>query len=123
MARKKAAAAKAVEKNMEAETVAVKKSETKTGAEAVKETETKTAEKKASEKSAARKTPVKENIYVQFMGNEVSMADIMKKVKENWTKVLKNKVGDMKSVTLYVKPEEGKAYYVINEEVKGAVEL
>ena len=47
----------------------------------------------------------------------------MKQVKEIWTKELKNKVGDMKSVTLYLKPEENKAYYVINEEVTGSIDM
>ncbi|MDO5539087.1 MAG: DUF6465 family protein [Eubacteriales bacterium] len=83
----------------------------------------KTTAKTAVTKTTVKKTAVKETVYVQFMGNEVSTDEIMKKVKENWTKVLKNKVGDMKSVTLYIKPEEGKAYFVINDDVTGSVEL
>ena len=47
----------------------------------------------------------------------------MQKVKENWTKVLKNKVGDMKDVKVYLKPEERKAYYVVNGNATGAVDL
>lgn len=65
----------------------------------------------------------KQTIYVQYMGNEITTDDIMKKVKEYWTRELKKKVSEMKNVTIYVKPEEGKAYYVINEEITGAIEL
>ena len=60
----------------------------------------------------------KQTIYVQYMGDE-----IMKKIKEYWTKELKKKVSEMKNVTVYVKPEEGKAYYVINDEITGDVAL
>lgn len=108
----KAAAAK---KPVVKEEVAVKEED------AVKEE--KPAEKKNVKKPAAKKAAVKENVYVQCMGIEVSTDDIMKKVKENWTKVLKNKVADMNSVTVYIKPEEGKAYFVINDDVTGSVEL
>ena len=33
------------------------------------------------------------------------------------------KVSEMKSLTLYLKPEENKAYYVINDEITGSVEI
>ena len=91
----------------------------------VKETaEIEKAVKKApAKKVSAKKAAVKETIMVQYMGKEVSTDDLMKKVKEYWTKELNNKVGDLKSVTLYVKPEEGKTYFVINEDVTGSVEI
>lgn len=106
-------------KKTAAKETAVKEAMAKTAEEKKAPVEKKTAEKKAPAKKAA----VKETVMVQYMGNEVSTADLMKKVKEHWTKQLKNKVGDMKSVTLYVKPEEGKAYFVINEDVTGYVEM
>lgn len=99
------------------------KAEEKTAGEKKIKAETKTAEKRAVKAASAKKAEVKEKVYLQFMGREICTDDIMKKVKENWTKVLKNKVGDMKSVTLSVKPEEGKAYFVINDDVTGSVEL
>lgn len=78
---------------------------------------------KTTKTAAAKKTVVKEEVYLQCFGKEVNKDDIMKQVKEIWTKQMKNKVGDMKSVTLYLKPEENKAYYVINGDVTGSVEL
>lgn len=65
----------------------------------------------------------KQTIYVQYMGDEITTDEIMKKIKEYWTKELKKKVSEMKNVTVYVKPEESKAYYVINDEITGDVAL
>lgn len=65
----------------------------------------------------------KQTIYVQYMGDEITTDEIMKKIKEYWTKELKKKVSEMKNVIVYVKPEEGKAYYVINDEITGDVAL
>lgn len=78
---------------------------------------------KAAAKAPAKKNVVKEEVYLQCFGKEVSKDDLMKTVKEIWTKQMKNKVGDMKSVALYLKPEENKAYYVINGDVTGSIEL
>ena len=105
------------------EAVADKVADVKKTAVAEKTAEKKTIAKKKSAKKATTKTAVKETVFVQYMGNEFNTADIMKKVKEKWTKDMKKKVSDLKSVTLYVKPEEHKAYFVINEDVTGAVEL
>ena len=66
---------------------------------------------------------MKTEMYLQFYGKEYSEKEILQKVKEIWTKVLKNKVGDMKDVKIYLKPEESKAYYVINGDTTGEVEL
>ena len=115
---------------MEAVAAPAKKEEVKEivqNAEEVKETvkkETAKAEEKATaKKSAAKKTPIKETVYVQYLGKEINHQDIVKQVKEVWTKQLKKKVGDMKSITIYFKPEENTAYYVINDDVKGSISL
>ena len=89
-----------------------------------KATDKKVTEKKAvTKKAPAKKAVVKENVVIQFGGKETTTTDIMKNVKAYWTKELKNKVGDLKSVTLYVKPEENKVYFVINNDVTGSVDL
>ena len=90
--------------------------------EEVKET-AKAEEKATAKKAAAKKTPIKETVYVQYLGKEINHQDIVKQVKEVWTKQLKKKVGDMKSITIYFKPEENTAYYVINDDVKGSISL
>lgn len=83
----------------------------------------KDTKERAVKKQAAKKVPVKETIYLQYLGREIDAEDIKKKVKEKWTKELKNKVSDIKSITLYLKPEENAAYYVINGEITGNVIL
>lgn len=80
------------------------KAETKTAA---KKTETKAAAKKP----AAKKVDPKFDLYIQFGGATVSVKDIEKNVK----KVVKGK----KAYTVYVKPEESKAYIVADGETTG----
>lgn len=123
-ATEKTTAAKTGEKAVKAVTETVKEAAKKVEEvaadtkKAVKTTATNTATK-----TAAKKTAVKETVYLQYMGKEISKEELMKQVKEIWTKQLKNKAGDMKSVTLYLKPEENRAYYVINGDVTGSVEM
>ena len=93
--------------------------------EAKKEAEVKKAEPKKVEKAVevktkattAKKAPAKaakveNNIYVQFSGMEFDTAAIEKAVKADYT--AKNGKKDMKSVSIYIKPEDMKAYYVID---------
>ena len=88
------------------------------GKEAVKETA-----KDSAKRTTTRKTAVKETVYLQYLGKEINKDDLVKQVKDIWTKELKNKAGDLKSVTLYLKPEENMAYYVINDDVTGSIAL
>lgn len=83
-------------------------------------------------KTVARKTTKKETmdekteVFVQYGGNEYSEKSIMQKVEAAWEAEGK-KISAIKKVKLYVKPEDKRAYYVINEGLKngstGAVEL
>ena len=106
-------AVKAAEKTTKA--VAEKAEEVK---EAVKETA-----KAPAKRTTTRKTAVKETVYLQYLGKEINKDDLVKQVKDIWTKELKNKAGDLKSVTLYLTPEENMAYYVINDDVTGSIAL
>ena len=89
--------------------------------EVKKAAEKKTAAKKTT--AAKKKAELKTELFLQFAGKEFTEKDILQKVKDVWTKTLKNKVGDMKDVKIYLKPEESAAYYVINGETTGKVEL
>ena len=115
MATKKATAAKAETKTetKAAPKAAAKKTETKAAAPkaAAKKTETKAAPKAAAKKPAAKKADPKFDLYIQFGGATVSVKDIEKNVK----KVVKGK----KAYTVYVKPEESKAYIVADGETTG----
>lgn len=82
--------------------------------------------KKAAKKTAAKttkKAELKTEFFLQFSGKEYTKKEILKKVKDVWTKDLKNKVGDMKDVKIYLKPEESAAYYVVNGDTTGKIDL
>lgn len=77
------------------------------------------AKKETAAKTTTRKTAVKENLHVEFAGKSYTTEDLVKIAKDVWKYDLKRKVGDFKSVELYVKPEESVVYYVINGDVAG----
>ena len=76
--------------------------------------------KKEVKKTAAkrtRKAAVKESVYLQYLGKELNSADIVETAKKA------SGVETITSITVYLKPEENKAYYVVNGDVTGSVEL
>ncbi len=110
-----------------------KKAPAKKTTPAKKTAETKTAAKKTTtaKKTTAKKTTkaaaeVKAEVFVQYQGMETSEKEIMDKVIAAWEAEGK-KASAIKRVKLYVKPEDYKVYFVINEGLKncstGAVEL
>lgn len=117
-------AAKEVKKAAEKKVAETKKAVEKVAADTKKAVEKKAAEtKKAVEKAAAEKKPagrkaavkepaVQETVYVQYMGDEFNTADLVKAAVEDYKASNKDAV---KTVNLYVKPEERTAYYVIND--------
>ena len=88
---------------------------------------TKDAAKKTESKktSAAKKTAASApvgKVYVQFAGKEIVTDGLVETVKEIW-KDAGHRVSSIKSLDIYVKPEESAAYYVINGTETGRVEL
>ena len=82
------------------------------------------AKKPAAKKTAAKKTSAKKDIkvkaIVEYYGKQGEEKEIIASVKKAWTKSGR-KVGEIKSIDLYIKPEEGAVYYVINGVDTGAV--
>lgn len=133
---KAVAAAKAAEpKKEEVKTEAVaavkeaSKAETKKAAEPKKTAAKKTAAKKPAAKKAAatttRKTTAKKAaseavVHLQFAGKSYTTEDLVQSAKDVWQYDLNRKPEDFKKVSLYVKPEENQAYYVINDDVEGS---
>lgn len=80
--------------------------------------------KKASEsvKKAAAKKEIKTSIVLQYGEKEVDSKEMIAAVKKEWTKA-KHKVGEIKTMELYIKPEDYAVYYVINDEFTGKVWL
>ncbi len=100
------------------------------GNKAEASTAKKTAEKKtAAKKENAKNSPAKRTtakaelkaeLHVQFADQSLTQDDLVKIAKDVWKYDLNQKVSDLKSVELYVKPEERKAYYVMNKEFTGS---
>ena len=65
---------------------------------------------------------MKSKKIIQFFGEEVAVEDLEKRVKRIWREE-GNLQKDMKSMEIYVKIEEKKCYYIINESVSGKFEL
>lgn len=100
---------------------APKKAEAKK-APAKKEAPKKEAPKKAAAKKApAKKVEVKETFAVQFAGKDYASDVIVKLVKDAY-KATKNKAA-IKTLNVYVNTDDSRAYYVINDEFHGSVEL
>ena len=114
-------AAEATAKKAAAKTTAAKTTETKTTAAKT------TAAKKTTTRTAAAKTKkaaaVKENISIQFAGKDYTTEQLVKIAKDVWEFDLKKDPADFKEVQLYVKPEEAKAYYVINGTETGSFDI
>lgn len=122
------AVVKAEEVKAEAKEVVAKKAETvvKKAEETVKKAE-ETA-KKATKKAAAKKTTKVEKkelvpeVFVQFDGNEDVVANVIERAKEAFT-ADGHRASSIKSLKVYLKPEEYAAYYVINDTYAGKVNL
>ena len=85
---------------------------------------TKPAEAKVEEKKVeAKKAVTKVSVNLQFAGKEYKAEDFEKMAKDVWQYDLGKKAADLKSVDLYVKPEENKVYYVMNGDVAGDFDI
>ena len=98
-------------------TPAAKKATANKAPAAKKETVKKETVKKAP---AAKKPVVKEEVNFQFSGKSYTSEDLIRITKDVWKYDINGKEEDVKSIELYVKPEENTAYYVINGDVTGS---
>ena len=84
----------------------------------VKKEATAPAEKPARKPRAPRKKKVVPNFVIQNNADDsITYASVVEKVQAAVT------IQDVTSLDIYVKAEEGKAYYVVNGEAAGAVDL
>ena len=76
----------------------------------------------APKKPAAKKAELKPEIFVEYQENAIAQNDLYEKVKADWTES-GHRMANVKSLKIYVKPEDNKAYYVINDKYSGDVDL
>ena len=128
----KKAEAPVVEVKAEAKAPAVKKAVAKPAAEkkaAPKKTAAKTTTKKAAPKKetvkkettakAAKASKKEVKIAIQFADKNYTAEDLTKIANDVWVYDYGKDAAELKDVQLYVKPEEGKVYYVFNNEIAG----
>ena len=116
------------EKTVEApETVTEKATAKKTTRKAAAK---KTAAKTTTRKTTARKTTAKKTapemnkeVHIQFAGNDILAKDLVSKAAAVWTEEMGKKAEDIKDIKVYSNVDEGAAYYVINEDVRGSFPL
>lgn len=114
-AKKPAGRKPAAKKEATAKKPAVKRAAAKKETVAKKEAEV----KKAPARRTVKKAQVTETVTFQFNDRSYTPADLMQSCKDVWKYDLEGKEEDLKSIELYVKPEENRAYFVINGDITG----
>ncbi len=109
------AAVKPAVKELEADAKAAVEAVEKETAKAVKAVKQKKTAKKEKEE-------VKPEVFVQYQGSEMQVADVVGRVKEAFV-ASGHRVSTIKTLQIYVKPEEAAAYYVINKKYDGKISL
>ncbi len=124
--------AAAVSAKTESVTATVKESAAKEEAVKVEKAPAKktAAPKKAAAKAApkttkttkAEKEAASQNVYIQFAGKEFRLEDIAEQAKNAWV-AEGHRASSLKSLDVYVKPEDSAAYYVVNGKAAGKIDL
>lgn len=66
----------------------------------------------AAKKAPAKKAEPKASVTVEYMGKAIIAKDVLARAEKEFAKANKGVV--IKTIDVYVKPEEGVAYYVVN---------
>ena len=111
----------------EKKTAAKSKTTTKKTSTTRKRTTTKKAET-AEPKEPKRKTTTKKvdkNVVFEFHGvqTRINVEGYENKVKDIWLNEWNRLAKDLNSIDLYIKPEDGKVYFVINGAEHGAIDM
>lgn len=80
------------------------------------------AEKKTAVKKETVKVEKQEAVFVQFAGEEFVVEEVMEKAKAAYV-AEGHRAAGIKTLRLYIKPEERKAYYVVNDKAAGSIDL
>ncbi|MBR4358100.1 MAG: hypothetical protein IKQ00_09255 [Butyrivibrio sp.] len=133
---KKAPAKKATAKKATTKKTTAKKTTTKKAASTAKKTTaTKTAAKKTTAKKTAAKTTAKKTttrkaatkpnvmIEIQYSYKHISNDELVQKSLDNYQYDLKGDPTKVKKLSIYVKPQEDKAYYVVDDKISGDIDI
>ena len=114
--------AKAAEEYKVAEVVKPVEKKVEEKAQEVKETAKKVVKKAASKAQKVAPEKCEPVAFVEFYGRQTNVAEVIDKVKAKYVAEGHRESG-IKSLEVYLKPEENAAYYVINTKVKGCIAL
>ena len=129
---KKAVKAAVVKTAVEKEAEAKKEVTKKVAKTAVKKAAEKTVEKAVEKKTSAKKTApakttakesIRTNIILQYAGMNVTYDDLIKNAQNKYQFDMGGDVSGIKSIDLYIKPDDGKVYFVINKKIEGDYNL
>ena len=133
---KKAPAKKATAKKATTKKTTAKKTTTKKAASTAKKTTaTKTTAKKTTAKKTAAKTTAKKTttrkaatkpnvmIEIQYSYKHISNDELVQKSLDNYQYDLKGDPTKVKKLSIYVKPQEDKAYYVVDDKISGDIDI
>ncbi len=117
---KKVAAKKPAEKpakKAEPKKTVAKKAETKTEAKKAP------AKKPAEKKVAPKADEIKVSVELQYSYKHIPYEDIVQNSKNHFQYEMGGNVDEIKTLSVYVKPDEDAAYYVVNDKVQGRIGL
>ena len=78
---------------------------------------------KAPRKRVQKAAPArKEDVILQFGGQEWNTAELLEQTKTAYV-AEGHRASGIRKLSVYVKPDEGKAYYVVNDKASGSVDL
>ena len=86
----------------------------------MKETKKRKPRTKTAKKAA--KEELKPEVYVEYQGNSALVEAAIEKAKEKFV-AEGHRASSIKSLQIYLKPEDYAAYYVINQKNSGKVDL
>ena len=62
---------------------------------------------------------MKQNVYIEFYGEQIDQAEVVAEAKRIWTDSGK-KLSDLTKLEIYIKPEDDRVYYVFNGTLTGS---
>ncbi|MCR4763708.1 MAG: DUF6465 family protein [Lachnospiraceae bacterium] len=79
--------------------------------------------KKASSAKVINSNSIKSTVVLQYAEKSIPYDDLVARVKDIWMNQFGRKLIEINNVDLYIKPEENKVYYVINNDTQGDFDL
>ena len=79
--------------------------------------------KRGRKADSTKEVASKPNVVLQYADKSVSFDTLVQNAKNVWEFDMGRKVSEIKDINLYVKPEEGKVYFVVNNSETGDFSL